>query len=160
MVGAGSSVVTTVCRVTSKRELGLSAGIRAPWTSDIIACNGRRWQEVDGTVFGGDRADIAVLIPDETVLVEGHREICTLGENDLWSVQRPCLQMYVDGGTASLDKIVMGNTCGGSRCRIPPRHRPQVREPMLPWPQRQQIMQKRNPSSCVCSNECYSDKRR
>jgi len=107
LIGAGSSIVTTVCRVTSKRELGLLAGIRAPWTSDIIACDGRRWQEVDGTVYGGDRADIAVLIPDETVLVEGHREICTSGENDLWSVQRPCLQMYVDGGTASLDEIVM-----------------------------------------------------
>jgi hypothetical protein len=107
LVGAGSSVVAAVSSISSERNSSLSAAVGAPWTSDIIACDRGRWQEVDGAVHGGDSADIAVLIPDETVLVKGHSEIGTLGENHLLSTQRPCLQVDVNCGTRTSAKTAM-----------------------------------------------------
>lgn len=85
----------------SKRRTVRTVG--SPRAGDEIRCNGGDSEELDGAVRLGDAADIVVLVPKNTILIERHAEVCADAKEDFTNLQGPGLQM--DGNCTTFQSV-------------------------------------------------------
>jgi len=94
LISSSGCVVAAVCsKIIRGSKCSTFAAVGRPRTRDEIRCNGGHSEELDGAVRLGDTADIAVLVPKNTVLIERHGEVCANAEEDVFADQGPGLQM-------------------------------------------------------------------
>jgi hypothetical protein len=101
LISTRSCVVAAVCtKVIGGSKCRTVSAVGSPRTRDEIRCNGGDSEELDGAVRLGDTADIVVLVPKNTVLIERHGEVCADGKEDFTDDQGPDLQMDGNGTTS------------------------------------------------------------
>jgi hypothetical protein len=104
LISTRSCVVAAVCtKVIGGSKCRTVSAVGSPRTRDEIRCNGGDSEELDGAVRLGDTADIVVLVPKNTVLIERHGEVCADAKENFTDLQGPGLQM--DGNCTTLQSI-------------------------------------------------------